>query len=77
MNLAIIVQRYGDEFAGGSEYLAKIYAEYLSRSRSVTVITTCSKDYHNWGNDYPEGLTHQNGVTIKRFLSAPSFRFFI
>ncbi len=65
--LCIIIQRYGLEVLGGAESYARAYAEKLSETNEVTVLTSTAADYTEWKNYYAEGETYLNGVRIIRF----------
>ncbi len=65
--LAVVVQRYGPEIAGGSESLARAVAERLAAEFAVTVFTTRARDYVTWRNELPEGTTSEAGVEVRRF----------
>jgi glycosyltransferase involved in cell wall biosynthesis len=66
--VAIVVQRYGADLVGGSETLAREYAERLpDRGFDVTVYTTTARDYVTWRSEYGAGETVLNRVRIKRF----------
>jgi glycosyltransferase involved in cell wall biosynthesis len=65
--IALVVQRYGIDIAGGSEQLCRMIAERLSVSCSCDVITTCARDYVTWKNEFPPGETSVNGVRVHRF----------
>ena len=70
MKLAFIVQRYGAEILGGSEYHCRLIAERLSPRHEVEVLTTCARDYITWTNEYPEGADRIRGVTVRRFANS-------
>ncbi|MFA4848363.1 MAG: glycosyltransferase [Methanoregula sp.] len=67
MKLAFVVQRYGLEVNGGAELLCRQIAEHLSKHFTIEIITTCAIDYVTWKNEYPEGVSSLNNVTVHRF----------
>jgi glycosyltransferase involved in cell wall biosynthesis len=67
MKIAIVVQRYGTEIVGGSEFATKQIAERLSKHFEVEVLTTCAKDYLTWKNEYRKGTEIINNVVVRRF----------
>ncbi|HUF48691.1 MAG TPA: glycosyltransferase family 4 protein [Vicinamibacterales bacterium] len=70
MKIAFIVQRYGTEILGGSEYHCRLIAERVALHHQVEVLTTCAREYTTWANEYPEGADRIRGVTVRRFATA-------
>jgi glycosyltransferase involved in cell wall biosynthesis len=68
--VAIVVQRFHEKIVGGSETLARQYAELLSRYYGVDVLTSCALDYMTWKNEIPEGVEAGPGYSIIRFPAA-------
>ncbi|MCI0574217.1 MAG: glycosyltransferase family 4 protein [Myxococcaceae bacterium] len=67
MNIALIVQRYGEEIVGGAELHARWIAQRLAARHHVEVLTTCAVDYLTWENRYPPGGSELGGVRVRRF----------
>ena len=57
MRVLYVVQRYGEQIAGGAEQHARAFAERLvERDHRVTVLTTCAQSYVDWANAILRGL---------------------
>ena len=69
MRIAFVVQRYGAEILGGSEYHCRLIAERVARRHQVDVLTTCARDYITWKNEYPVGEDRIRRVTVRRFAN--------
>jgi glycosyltransferase involved in cell wall biosynthesis len=70
VKIAFVIQRYGSEILGGSEYHCRLIAERLAERHEVDVLTTCAQDYITWRNEYPEGTDRIRSVTVRRFANA-------
>jgi glycosyltransferase involved in cell wall biosynthesis len=70
VKLAFIIQRYGADILGGSEYHCRLIAERLAARHQVEVLTTCAREYTTWKNEYPEGTDRVRGVTVRRFANS-------
>ena len=70
MELALVVQRYGEEVIGGAELLARKLAQHLAAHHRVEVLTTCAKDHFSWANHFPKGVSDEEQITIRRFSVA-------
>lgn len=72
MRVAFVVQRYGEEVAGGAEALCRLTARALARAGDeVVVYTTTARDYVTWAPFYPEGRERDGGVVVERFGVEP------
>ena len=69
MKIGIIVQRYGLQINGGAELHARQVAEKLARKHQVSVFTTKSISYMDWGNEIEANFEQLNNVDIYRFNS--------
>ena len=67
MKLALVIHRYGDGVAGGSEAHARGLAAALQKTHEVEVLTTCARDYLSWRNEFDPGETMVDGIRVTRF----------
>ena len=65
--VAIVVQRCHQDIVGGSETLAWHYAQLLSDTYQVDVLTTTAIETSEWANTLPAGTETRDGVRIVRF----------
>jgi glycosyltransferase involved in cell wall biosynthesis len=72
VRLAFVVQRYGEEVAGGAEALCRASAHALAeRGDEVVVYTTTARDYLRWEPHYREGAERDGPVLVRRFHAEP------
>ena len=67
MKLAIVIHRYGEGVAGGSEAHARGLAQELGKTHEVEILTTCARDYLSWRNELDPGETTVDGIRVTRF----------
>jgi glycosyltransferase involved in cell wall biosynthesis len=70
MKIGFVIQRYGTDILGGSEYHCRLIAERMAARHQVEVLTTCARDYITWKNEYPEGVDRVRGVAVRRFATS-------
>lgn len=73
MRVAFVVQRYGEEVAGGAESLCRATAHALAAAgEEVEVYTTTARDYLTWAPHYPMGSSDDGAVRVHRFAADPA-----
>ncbi len=65
--VAFVVQRCGDDLAGGAERLCRDLARAMSPDWDCEILTTCARDTSTWRDAYPAGRTAIGGVPALRF----------
>lgn len=66
--LCFVLPRYGLDFAGGAETLARRWAETCHAAGwQVQVVATTTDSMLDWSDDHPAGDEIVNGVAVKRF----------
>jgi glycosyltransferase involved in cell wall biosynthesis len=67
VKILVVVQRYGDDVAGGSEAAARSVAQRLAaRGHTVEVLTSRARSYRDWADHYDAGTTVEHGVAVHR-----------
>ena len=69
--LAFVVQRFGQNVAGGAEAFARMYAERLSSIYDITVLTTTSKTL-DWDNELMMENSDEEFTTFEILRFPPS-----
>jgi glycosyltransferase involved in cell wall biosynthesis len=79
MRILSVVQRYGDEVAGGAErHCRELATRLAARGHDVHVLTTCAVSYMDWADWYPAGTDIVDGVGVHRLpvVQPRDWRFF-
>jgi len=67
LRILFVVQRYGEEVAGGAELCCRQFASRLARrGHHVEVLTSRAQSAHDWADVYPPGSTELDGVSVHR-----------
>ena len=69
--IAFIIIRYGEGVNGGAEVHCRMLAERLTPYYEVEVLTSTTRVFNDPGQDFPEGVSRENGVLIRRFKPQP------
>ena len=68
LRVGVVVPRFGKNAPGGAETLAESMAvALLARGHSAQIITTRTDSMLRWNNNLTEGVTEDNGLTVRRF----------
>lgn len=66
--IAFAPARYGADVAGGAEIvMARMARGLAERGWAVEVLTTTSVDHFAWESAYPEGVSREDGLVVRRF----------
>jgi glycosyltransferase involved in cell wall biosynthesis len=70
VRIAFVVQRYGEEVAGGAESLCRSTAHALAvAGDDVEVYTTTARDYLTWAPHFAPGTAQDGPVRVHRFAA--------
>jgi len=71
--LGFVIPWYGRDISGGAEAECRATALALAqRGVEVEILTTCALDHaSDWVNFHPEGVTEEEGLTVRRFKVRP------
>jgi len=71
--LGFVIPWYGRDIARGAEAECRATALALARRGvQVEILTTCALDHaSDWVNYHPEGVTEEEGLTVRRFKVRP------
>jgi glycosyltransferase involved in cell wall biosynthesis len=68
LRVGVVVPRFGKNAPGGAETLAESMAvALLARGHSAQVITTRTDSMLRWNNNLDQGVTEDDGLTVRRF----------
>lgn len=71
--VAFVPSRFGAEVIGGAEVVQQEMAVGLqARGWDVEILTTCARDHFRWQNEYPAGLSTEQGLQVRRFPAVTS-----
>lgn len=66
--ITFVAPRYGADVVGGAELGARALATRLSADgMDVSVLTSRARSFDTWADEYPEGTTIEEGVSVSRF----------
>jgi glycosyltransferase involved in cell wall biosynthesis len=65
--VAVVVQRWGEDVAGGAEWHARQLVQCLAARHDVTVLTSCARDASTWAPHFAPGRSEEGGVAVERF----------
>ena len=67
-DITFVAPRYGADVVGGAELGARALATRLSaEGLDVSVLTSRARSFDTWADEFPEGTTCEEGVSVSRF----------
>lgn len=67
-DFAFVIKCYDSDLVGGGETLVREFSRRLAdRGFTVEILTTCLRDYYDWHEVYPPGLSWVDEVPVRRF----------
>ncbi len=67
-DITFVTPRYGADVVGGAELGARALATRLSAGGlEVSVLTSRARSFDTWADEFPEGTTNEEGVSVSRF----------
>jgi glycosyltransferase involved in cell wall biosynthesis len=66
--LAFVIKRYDSDLVGGAETLVRQLSRRLvDLGYRIEILTTCIRDYQDWHDVYPPGLSRVEEIPVRRF----------
>ncbi|WP_417016443.1 glycosyltransferase family 4 protein [Alistipes sp.] len=69
--IAFVIIRYGRDVNGGAEAHCRMLARRLAADYRVEVLTTTLRVFDDRQQDFPEGVSVEEGITVRRFTPQP------
>jgi len=66
--IAFVAPRHGPGVIGGAEaVIGEAARGFSARGWDVEILTTCAIDHFTWKNEFPPGVSAEDGIVIRRF----------
>lgn len=67
--IAFVVIDFGEKVQGGENVHGRMLVEHLAQFYDIEILTSTSTGIK--GEEYPEGVSEDNGITVRRFRNCP------